>query len=77
MVREGLSEGRPCEFPREGRADRGDSECKGPEAGVSRCVRRGQRGQNREQETGAGEVTGVGSHRALEAVIMTSGFTPT
>ena len=76
MVREGLSKGRPCEFPREGRADRGDSECKVPEAGVSRCVRRGQCGQNREQETEAGEVTGVGSYRALEAVIMTSGFTP-
>ena len=36
MVREGLSEGQPCEFPRE---IRGNSECKGPEAGVSPVCR--------------------------------------
>lgn len=39
MVREGLSEGRPCGFPREGFSDRGNSECKGPEAGGSLVCR--------------------------------------
>lgn len=40
MVREGLSEGQPCEFLRE---IRGNSECKGPEAGVGLlCLRDGR-----------------------------------